>query len=152
MLTLVPSEARRSAKAACSRWAISRSQACRKPWAGSSNACPKAGPGALSNASRNGAVIDWPPNVRVTGSTVTASDSGGDLPRRDDPRQLVDEPVHLGAGVVVGQADAQDPCRLEAEPLDEPGRVEVAVPDGDPLLAQRHRGVMRRHAIDGDRR
>src|SRR6185437_6183954 len=127
MSTLVPSEASSSANAACSRRAVSRSQACRKPWAGSSNARPKAGPGALSRASRNGAVMLWPPKVRVIGWAVTRSDSGGDLPRRDDPRQLVDEPIHLGAGVVVGQADAQDPCRLEAEPLDEPGRVEVAV-------------------------
>ena len=71
--------------------------------------------------------------------------------RRRSPRGL-ERPVDLLGGVVVDEAQAQDAADLRlAEPLDEPGRVEVAVPDEDALPPERFGGVARGDAIDGHR-
>ena len=49
-----------------------------------------------------------------------------------EPRDRLERPVDLGRGVVVDEPEAQDAAGLGlAEPLDEAGRVEVAVPGVD---------------------
>src|SRR5689334_19301525 len=56
---------------------------------------------------------------------------------RRDPAERVDETIDLRGRVVVGQPDPDDATVVEQpEPLDEPRRVEVAIPDRDALLPQ----------------
>ena len=57
-----------------------------------------------------------------------------------DARQRFDDPIDLTGRVVVGQADADDAAQLrEPQPLDQPGRVEVAVPGRDAFPTERLR-------------
>src|SRR5690242_15507471 len=70
------------------------------------------------------------------GSAGRDRSAGGRRRTGGDPTERRHQAVHLGGRVVVGQADPDDATALEeAEPLDQAGRVEVAVPDGDPLGA-----------------
>ena len=54
-----------------------------------------------------------------------------------DVRELGQEPVDLGGGVVVGQPDAEHALGLEPQPLDQARRVEVAPPRRDPRVPER---------------
>src|SRR5438093_7310849 len=77
--------------------------------------------------------------------------SGRGAGRGGQTRELLDQPIDLGPRVVVGQPDAHDAVGREAKPLDEAGRVEVAVPDRDATPAELLGGRSGADALDRDR-
>src|SRR4051794_38760634 len=81
----------------------------------------------------------------AAGSTAARSRAGG------DPLEGSERPVDLGLRVVVDEPKPEHAsCFGLAQPLDETGRVEVAVPGIDPVASEGLRGFTWGHAIDGD--
>src|SRR5438094_4440676 len=81
---------------------------------------------------------------------VTPTDAGGS--RRRQPLEGGHQAVQLVAGVVHGDAGAQQPATLgETQYLHRTGRVEVSVPDANSLISQCRRGRRRRDLAESDR-
>src|SRR5256885_12604637 len=112
-------------------------------------------------SARNAAVAEPtmpPPMTTPSGGAATlhrcrgGGGRGRAGPTVSDGRDRVEQAIDLGGSVVVGQADAKDAAlRGETEPLDQPGRVEVAIPRRDPLAPERLCRCSRRDTVDRQR-
>jgi hypothetical protein len=90
----------------------------------------------------------------TSGSALAGWLGGRARPRPEDvPLDRFEQTIDLVRGVVVHEPDPQESAVFgQAETLDQPGRIEVAMPCRDPFVTEVAGQGRDRDSIDGDRR